>query len=527
MEYLFLAGILLLTFVMRIIPRTGLKYAFGGDTFFHLYMGGAIRNNKHRIPATIPNIVLDHDYTYPYLYHWLLSFLKKENRLLAERMTGPILDTVNTFIVFVFSGWAVHHFSIIAPWYFPLLVALLFSLSPALLSVSGGPRAYSGSPRILGQTLYLLHITAYFYFSITGNVAVLCLSIFCGSLLLISSKFGVQVLLFFGVFVGIFYSPFYFLVILISIIICGLFTKGRVFKVIEGHFRHSEFYLKFLKSVNQAIGPKRDLMDLKVYLARFRGNLKIFFRGRIITFLKWVFSERYFMHFTIIAFPQLILLAIVHDKFGTNDVLIKFLFLWVGTSIVWFILTSIGYLRFLGEGERYLEFSLTGSTFLATLYLVKNDMQEWVVFYTIYCFVIYLLHVSIFRERYSTRSKEYYKDDSLFEELNGMEKGVILPFGNEWQMLYRADHPLLTYGANIDTRKIPVEDFNHIFYNAHMPSEHINEFVERFKVKYILTNKENLETYLTDVYKDRGKFDSITEKILESKNFIVLKLKDH
>ena len=88
------------------------------------------------------------------------------------------------------------------------------------------------------------------------------------------------------------------------------------------------------------------------------------------------------------------------------------------------------------------------------------------------------------------------------------------------------DHPLLTYGANIDTRKIPVEDFNHIFYNAHMPSKYLEEFVERFKAKYILTSKDNLETYLTEVYKDRDMFDSITEKLLTSKNFIVFKIKE-
>lgn len=526
MEYLFLAGILLLTFVMRVLPRMGLKYAFGGDTFFHLYMGRAIRNNNHRIPDRIPNIVLDHNYTYPYLYHRILSFFEEEGRLTAERMTGPVLDSVNTLIIYVFSSWAVTNFNISAPGYFPLLAALLFSLSPALLTVAGGPRAYSGSPRILGQTFYLLHITTYFYYSVTGDIWLLSLSVVSGSFLLISSKFGVQVLLFFGVFFCIFYSSFYLFVILMSVAVCGIFTKGRVFKVIEGHFRHSEFYLKFLKSVNQAIGPVKDYLDLKIYLARFFSNIKKLLTGKIGIFFKWLLSERYFLHFTVIAFPQLIFLAFYYSKFDRDNALISFLFLWVAASVVWFVLTSIGYLRFLGEGERYLEFSLAGSTFLTVLYLLTHGMQEWLVVYSVYCVIIYLLHVFIFRKRFIAQNEEYLLDNDLFKEFNRMDKGVVIPFGNEWQMLYRADHPLLTYGANIDTRKIPVKEFNHIFYNAHMPSKHLDEFVERFKAKYILTNKDNLETYLSEVYPDRVIFDSITERKLASKNFVVFKFKN-
>ena len=437
MEFVYISLILVLTFVMRVIPRVGLKYGFGGDTFFHLYMGEMIRMNNHKIPDKIPGVVLEHNYTYPYFYHWLLSFFQKEGRLAAEKMNGPFLDSVNTLIVYLFSQWAVLNFNITAPWYFSLLVALLFSLSPALLTVSGGPRAYSGSPRILGQTLYLLHITTYFYYSVTGNVVILCLSIICGSFILISSKFGVQVLLFFGIFFCLFYSSFYLLVVCISVIISGIFTRGRVFKVIEGHFRHSEYYLIFLKSVGQAIGLKKDVMDLKIYLARFLGNIKNLFKGKVIVFAKWMLSERYFLHFTIIAFPQLVFLGFCYDKFDIDNVLIGFLFLWIGASVVWFVLTSIGYLRFLGEGERYLEFSLAGSTFLPVLYLTTNNLQEWLVFYGIYCLVIYLLNVFVFRERFFIQSKDYHEDDALFEKLNIMEKGVIIPFGNEWQTLYR------------------------------------------------------------------------------------------
>ncbi len=523
MDIVILTLLLVFSFTIRALPRKGFTYAFSGDTFFHLYMGNAIRKNNFKIPDRIPNVVLDHEYTYPYLYHLFLSVFSKEKSLKIEKITGAIFDTINALAIYIFVSWSVNYFQMIVPSYFSFLITLSYIVSPALLTISAGPRAYSGSPRVIGQTLYIIHITTFFYYSVTGDFVGFFISILFGSLLFITAKFGVQVLVFFGVIFIFLYSPVYSIIILLSFIISVFYTRGRSWKVLSGQIKHSEFYFLFMKS-GKIFGFKSDLQDIKIYLARLLRNSKQLIRGRVFNFIEWVFSERYFLHFSIIAFPQVIFLLIVYNKIYLPEILLNFLLIWFAASLIWFLLTSFGFLKFLGEGERYIEYSVTASFFLAGYYLVSNELYLWIVVYFIYSLFIYFLHVYLFRKRHSTQTDDYYLDEELFEKLNSLPKGILLPFGNEWQTLYRSKHPLLTYGANIDVKRLSVKYFKHLFYNAHMPADIMDEFINKFNLRYILTTPVNLDFYLNNVCKDDKFFKTVTEKVAESKNYILFKI---
>lgn len=506
---------------MRIAPRKDLKYAFSGDTFFHLYMGRAIRENKFKIPNKIPNVVLDHDYTYPYLYHWLLSRFDEENRLKFEKFTGAIFDTINTFLIYIFVSWCSAYFDLNYPLYFSLLVAGLYAASPAILSIAAGPRSYSGSPRIIGQTLYFLHIFSFFYFESTNNIYAFVISLAAASLIFITAKFGVQVLLLFGILFSFYFGPIYALSISISFVLSILYTKGRSLKVLIGHFKHSQFYYLFMES--DVTGIKRDFMDLRIYLSRWNKNIKSLFKGNVKGFIEWIFNERYFIHFVIIAFPFLITVFFISNNILPTE-LYYFLFYWLCVSIVCFVLTSFGYLRFLGEGERYLEYSLPALLFLALTLLITNKLYSLIILYSIYSLFIYSLHIYLFRKRFIHQTGEFYIDEILFQKINKMEKGVMIPIGNEWQTLYRVNNPLITYGANIDISKIPVNYFRYLFYNAHMPSKELDYFIKQFKAKYILATHENLKNYISNVFLDKSLFESKTKVIAESKNYIFLEI---
>ena len=128
--------ILCLAFALRVLPRLILRNSISSDTYFHLSMARVIRDNHHHIPKAIPRIILPHRYTYPYLYHWLLSFFSERNRLHFERISSAIVDTLYVLFTYVFSKKILHaaglteHGENIALW-----TAVLVAVSPALLAV--------------------------------------------------------------------------------------------------------------------------------------------------------------------------------------------------------------------------------------------------------------------------------------------------------------------------------------------------------------------------------------------------------
>ena len=89
-----LGGILAATFAVRWWPRLKLPHAIGSDAYFHLLMARTIRENGHRIPSEVPRVLVCRPYTYPYLFHWLLSFVPDRCLMAAERIVSPMLDTV-------------------------------------------------------------------------------------------------------------------------------------------------------------------------------------------------------------------------------------------------------------------------------------------------------------------------------------------------------------------------------------------------------------------------------------------------
>ena len=74
-------AIALAAFAVRAVPRLTRPHALDSDSYFHLCCARAIRENRLRLPARLPGVVLGHEYTYPFLYHWLLAALPERARL--------------------------------------------------------------------------------------------------------------------------------------------------------------------------------------------------------------------------------------------------------------------------------------------------------------------------------------------------------------------------------------------------------------------------------------------------------------
>jgi hypothetical protein len=510
--------IILVSFFIRAFPRLRLKNALVSDTYFHLYCAQTIRENSFRLPRKLPRIVLNHIYTYPFLYHYLLACFPLKYRLWAERLTGAFFDTFSLIMIYLFSGWAVRRMGGGYPLtVLPIWVAALYAFSPALLRIGLGPRAYNGSPRVLGQSLYLLHLFAAYYAYANHNMAAVAISMLAGAAVIITAKFGTQVLFFFGLFFSVVMDWRYPLLLIGSLILSVLLTKGRSLDVLEGHTRHSIFYFKYLQKVY--LYPSHP--TLMQYLKRAFHGLCHLVQCKWMAALNWYYTESFFIHFLVTVTPQFLFLPAIWQKAGGSSIE-SFLFMWAGMGLFWFFLTKTKNLLFLGEGERYLEYALFPSIFLVVQHLLSGSKTFFLYAWLGYSIISAVFYLRLYLKETPSNFEETEK---LFSKLNGLSEGVILPIGPfHWQALYRSKFPVLTYGANMDERMMSLGEFKLVYGNfPYSPNFH--QVLDRYHIAYILTDRTCLDHYVKNVMKNPIDFYNTTDKLFETKTLMLRRVR--
>jgi len=501
MIYLIILG----SFFIRAFPRLRVKNAFVSDTYFHLYCAKTIRENSFRLPQKLPRVVLNHEYTYPFLYHYLLACFPLKYRLWAERFTGAFFDTFSLIMIYLFSGWAVRRMGGGYPLtILPVWVAALYAFSPALLRIGSGPRAYNGSPRVVGQMLYLLHILAAYYAFQTQSFLGLGLSLLAGATLIITAKFGTQVMLLFGIWFAVMVSHYYFFLLAGCMLLAMTLTKGRAWKVIQGHVRHSIFYRRHLQTVFLFPHIRTARKYLRSGLSIAWGAVRFFRFGDA---LRWYYSEPFFPHLLVTVYPQFLLIFAYISWYTELDSLDRFLVVWMGIGFFWFLVTKFRPFLFLGEGERYLEYGLFPSLFLMVKFL-PTRFEPFLIAFFIYSILSAAFFMWQYSGNYGKIDQDYKKTETLFSDLNRLPEGVIMPIGSfHYQVLYRSRFPVLTHGANIDERLLPYKEFELVYGNYPYPSRRFREIVDRYRVSYIVTDSISLKYYREEIMKVPDEFD--------------------
>lgn len=505
MQLVCLIGLALAGFLIRFLPRLRLRHAIVSDTYYHLYCAEQIRANRFRLPDTLPGVVLNHEYLYPYGYHLFLALFPDRARVWAERATGALFDTVNTCLVYFACRWFLQRAAWPQSGWLALLVAALFCFSPALLRIGSGPRAYNGSPRVPGQTLYLLHILAAYHAWTSGSSASLAISLVAGSLVILSAIFSTQVLFFFGLFFSILLSPLYLLILAGCVAGSALLSGGRSFGILRASVGHTVIYARELQQIflYPHIVTGRDyLRSLARIPERLRQPRKL---------LNWFLHERYHLHLLWTVFPQVLAAPLVLRGTCLRGADARFLSVWVLAGAFWFIVTRQRRLLFLGEGERYLEAAVTPSLilFAALLWQPHPGLVLALLGYSLFC-------AGYFHREYR-RSFQALHDDAaasgrVFAQLALLPPGPVLPVGwVHWQAMQRAPFPVLTYGGRIDPRLVPLEEFLLVFGNYPYPGKAFRRITERYGIQYVVAERSCLEHYLAKILEDPREFwDAVT-----------------
>jgi hypothetical protein len=488
MHFILIFIILLAAFFLRAYPRILLPFAIASDTYFHLYMIKSIHENKGKYLKKDSRFLLNSECNYPYFYHWLLSLFGEPAYYFAERYSSAFFDSANCLIVYFFSFTLCSQNQINTS--FAFAPTLIYAIHPALFRNGNEPRVYNGSSRVLGQTLHLLHMFGAFLFYTQHSLPGLCIAIISASLIFITTTFGVQVLFFFSLIFAFLY-PSYPLFILASFLISLLLSRGRAGAIFKVNFEHYlfQFKNKIYYKRNYVLGHIR--LQLLEFLRSFKLLISLNFKG---------FIRNFYMNTSPIQINLLGFHSFFIVFYWTHVAEYKFLYFWIVAGVFAFLFTKIPTFKFLGKPERYLEFALFPTFFLATVAGTEHSFFIYLAGpYFLFCLLGIYFYQKDFIDKYKIENDDFFKTQKMFSEFNTTSReGIIwaLNIFSHKEMFF-STFPILGYYSGAINMKISSRDeLDDLTGNHPFPSFELFRIIEKYRINYIITEKSYLREYL-------------------------------
>ncbi|MHA2244552.1 MAG: hypothetical protein ACXADY_06250 [Candidatus Hodarchaeales archaeon] len=445
------------------------------DSGFHLDYIRSIKENNHKLPEIYPRLIPDQKTGYPFFYHYLLSFLPEKSVSFFSIFSGGINDCIQLAL------WS---FLLIYTNNFNFLTVLaLIIFSVASIHIKNDARTFSISARPFGNLL----INMWLIFSIVSIVSDDQFSIFffgliagiCFSLTLISSKFATQVLLFqLPIFLLFLEFPSTICSILIGFFIIVILRFNWLKRTLMTHYLHSRNYQRTISKIHSRVLTRTSLTDP----LRFLFNLKL-------------------KEFLISIYNQPIIIGLIRNPaifffpFGLliffSSVLNKVLLVFVFLSILPWILTSMDRLSFLGEADRYLEYSLFPSLLLIALNGTLSENIRIVILLVLLSLNILFSVLQILSAKSTSKKKVKSRCDGYEFLKNLKEPKRIMAIPNHAFKVYLSffDHKwFLSSDYNNETT---IRVFNNLYRRRMCWPEQdaLVEYVNLYQIDYIIISK--------------------------------------
>ena len=353
------------------------------DESYHLGLIGRIRKNKNKFILGNDLHIGEENFAYPQFYHWLISLMSHEFVKNKSTSINYFIQSVNIFLFLLFCTVYLSniHTAYSTFLYLVLTGFFLFMVPFNFLSWNAkntglGPRQFS---------IFLTYLFLYFvYFNyIDSNFLYIILSTAVVFLILITSQFCFQFILFGSPLIAIFLKQWYIgLYPIIAGILFSIIFPSISKKYFRGQFWHKYLYARFLA----------DIYILKSRFSIWRDFIYDFWRITIST--KKIPLQYISTNPIIEVLYSLPLFLICTIYFVKNSVLFdknhSFIFCILATSLILFIATSFRKTRFLGEPQRYIELSLPFCSifFVSTFYDNTEIILALVFIYLILFFTI-------------------------------------------------------------------------------------------------------------------------------------------
>jgi hypothetical protein len=343
------------------------RFALGGDfgdAMTHLLLVEKIRRNGHRIPRRTPEFMLAGPQDYPAFYHWVLSWVPKLALERFEWLFSPLVDALHAVLLFAafFNNMnAAGHERILAS----VLMVLVWMLSPGLALEPR--RGAFLNERVFGFLFANVYVGALGVWLISGRASMLLVALLAGCVVSVSSKFSMQVILFVTPLASLgLWDAKPIGVLLLLLLIAPIVTRGYALFVWKGSLRHSAFFARYMVHIGDYV--------TSFSMRQFLEAVHLLCKGKLRSACRLTLSHP--ISRVVINSPTAwVAIGLTWKNGGTPE------------SYVWFVLTcatalvalatSTDTLKYLGEGERYMEVALAPSLLLIAA--VSPDANFWFI----------------------------------------------------------------------------------------------------------------------------------------------------
>lgn len=459
---LFLASlpIAIFAFFLESYPRF-LNRLYGVDVWTHLLYLKEYHKQKG-IPKEIglPFLVLG-KYDYPPAFISILSLFPFRLVEKFEFLFSPIFDCIHIILIFFLS-------------YFlsgSLLVALttqvLYILTPIIIIENS-----SATPRSLGYTLFTIVMISLIFYTQTGNILLLLVALFSGSLIFLTHRFTTQGFLFFSIVFSIIEkNPVYVLIFAASFICATFFSKGFYLKVLQGHIGNLTFWrdnikYRFAHQVKGNISASKT----KDFVFRVYNQFLKFPPFVLAITSPWTLPVLYIL---ILEFPK--------------DFITDRLVFWVIVSYVFAVCTIwIPRLRFLGEGQRYLELSAFPAAYISSKFLFDKGASFIPVFIVVgicaFVTIVVIQRKAIIKEKLRSVTPDMEKMFSYLKSLDKKPKLLCIPHQITTNVMYHTGCPVFVNADYTSINKI-----SDVYPYIRIP---LKEIMKKYELDFILLNED-------------------------------------
>ncbi|MEA2018690.1 MAG: hypothetical protein U9N59_09595 [Campylobacterota bacterium] len=501
--------IILFAFTLRVLPRVFLKNSWNTDTYFHMAFSRIIRENSFKIPESKKQISLPDRVDYPWLFHWIFAFIPDDYLKVAEKTSSAMIDMIHIYLAIWFSNRFLSNISFENAEELSLWIGFFIAIVPSFLRVGMGPRAYNATPRVLSQLLFTIFFSCIVLWYQEDSILWIGLSVISASLLFLSSRFGIQALLFISIVLMIMGYIEVLILLIAGFLLSLLFFKKHILWIYEGHFNSMKYYYTTL--ADNFTGLKEQKGCIGCYFQRMKEN---FMTKKMIN---WFFMDQYPLHILVFFIPQIWILFIFNDSIAEEYIFIYDIII---ASLVVFLLVLIPKFIFIGEAERYLEHTVFFQIFLFIVLFHNNESVLYILAsWFLLCYTQYIrLYI-----KYNSKNNNIGEKIAPFLKEIDKENNIVYPLGGySWILLYYLKYARVCYPASSWNTVISKNDLDKLVGNYPYPGVDLYELKLQFGITHIVT--------------DINSFNKYKELIKESKNYtydilsqndiyIILKLK--
>ena len=464
-EFLLSLIVPILAFIFEIYPRL-LNRKFGVDIWTHLLYLKEF-NKQKGIPKNIENgFLVTGEYDYPPIFILILSKFPLKLVEKYEFIFSPFFDSLLVLLIFFISFYLTHNILL------SLLTQIIYILTPIIILENS-----SATPRSLGYSLFTILFLSIFLFVQNSQILFFLLAIACGTLIFLSHRFTAQGFLFFSVFFSVIEKNYiYISIFLISFMLAIIVSKGFYLKVLKGHIGNLVFWFKNIdyRFAHQVKGNYKEFKTEDFVFKLYNQFLK--FPPFVLAITNpWTIPPLYMFFF----YEPL------------SPLLTRLLFLVVFSYVLAITTIWIPTLRFLGEGQRYLELSAFPAAFLSSTFLFKyigTDLGKiLIVAYTIvglasFIMTLVIQRKGIIKDRLRTLTPSMESMFSYLKSLKVKPRLICIPHQITTNTIYHTDCPVFV-NANYTT----INKISEVYPYLRKP---IRKIMEKYDLDMILLNQE-------------------------------------